>query len=80
MKWKPYPQEPPQESGTYIASIHQPTGAGTRVFNAAAFYDYDKHAWYRTDPYEHEQKIAENISGMVVGWIGDLGNFGGKVK
>lgn len=75
-----YPQEPPKQSGTYIASLKIPFSTGSRIFADAAYFNHDLGVWYKIDAFDNDPALDEDITSFVVGWVNDLGSFGGVVN
>lgn len=63
MKWKFYPQEKPDDSGTFLLSL---TKDG-EYFNYIAWYNADDDVWFRQNPFNHEENVIE-LDLPIIAW------------
>ncbi|MBG0512962.1 hypothetical protein [Elizabethkingia meningoseptica] len=63
MKWKFYPKEKPEDSGTFIVSLVK----DGEYFNYIAWYDVDDDVWFRQNPFNHQENVIE-LDLQIVAW------------
>ncbi len=71
MNWISYPENRPNESGTYHVSICRPYNGADLTFHYVAHYDAETRQWHKNDGFD-DDSVKEVIKERIVGWIDGL--------
>jgi hypothetical protein len=75
MEWINYPENKPQESGTYLVSITRPCVGGDFTFRYFAYFDTAKNQWFKSDLFRDENQILERITFKINGWVESVSTY-----
>ncbi len=75
MNWTSYPQNKPESSGPYLASITRPFKRSILTFNYIAYYDTKMDKWFKYNPFSDDDEILQEIEFEIIGWLQNLATY-----